>query len=70
MVSNPAQWVTSMKQAGASQFTFHFEAVNNQEDESAIHSLIDDIKTKGLKCGLAIKPKTPVNICFILDIGL
>ncbi|KAI1730805.1 ribulose-phosphate 3 epimerase family domain-containing protein [Ditylenchus destructor] len=48
MVTNPEQWLEPMAKAGASQFTFHLEAVN-------------DLGATGMKCGVAIKPKTPVE---------
>lgn len=57
MVSNPEQWIIPMKNAGANQFTFHYEAVK----ETDVSKIIKEIKNSGLKCGLAIKPKTPVN---------
>lgn len=61
MVSDPEQWLDPMHKAGINQFTFHLEAVNAIGGEKAIESLIDKIKEKGIRCGLAIKPKTPVE---------
>ena len=58
MVSDPEQWLDPMHKAGINQFTFHLEAVGG---EKAIESLIEKIKEKGIRCGLAIKPKTPVE---------
>ena len=58
MVSNPAQWITDMKDAGADQFTFHLEATDGEEETKAV---IAQIKAAGMKCGLAIKPGTPVD---------
>lgn len=60
MVSNPSQWINPMKNAGTNQFTFHYETVHEQGGEKAVYSLIENVKNSGLKCGLAIKPKTPV----------
>ncbi|KAH7722281.1 Protein F08F8.7 [Aphelenchoides avenae] len=61
MVSNPEQWVEPMKKAGATMFTFHWEAVHEREGEAAVGSLLEKIKAAGLKAGLSIKPKTPVE---------
>lgn len=61
MVTHPEQWLTPMHNAGINQFTFHFEAVNALGGEQAVHSLISKVKELRLRCGLALKPKTPVE---------
>lgn len=61
MVSNPEQWLEPMKKAGASQFTFHWEAVDAKGGETAVNSLLDKIRESGLKAGMSIKPKTSVS---------
>lgn len=58
MVSKPAQWVDDMKAAGADIFTFHVEVDGDNEQKM---ELIKNIKKKGMKVGLAIKPNTPVE---------
>ncbi|KAJ1724747.1 RIBULOSE-phosphate 3-epimerase [Coemansia erecta] len=58
MVSNPEQWVADFASAGADLFCFHYEAT---EDAAA---LIDAIHKSGMKAGMAIKPKTPVDVVF------
>ncbi|KAI6230357.1 Ribulose-phosphate 3-epimerase [Aphelenchoides fujianensis] len=58
MVSNPRQWLEPMQKAGASQFTFHYEAVG---DDAEVGRLIDEIKERKLRAGVSIKPKTPVE---------
>lgn len=55
MVSEPEKWVDDIADAGANQYTFHLEATSNPE------ALIKQIKDKGMKVGMAIKPKTPVE---------
>lgn len=58
MVSNPGQWLDDMAAAGATIFTFHLEIESSQEEK---FELIHRIKEKGIKAGIAIKPKTPVE---------
>ncbi|KAJ1727108.1 RIBULOSE-phosphate 3-epimerase [Coemansia biformis] len=58
MVSRPEQWVDDFADAGADLLCFHYEAT---EDAAA---LIDKIHAKGMKAGMAIKPKTPVDVVF------
>ena len=55
MVVNPKQWIAPFAEAGASQYTFHYEATNEHD------LIIDQIKKNGMKVGMAIKPKTNVT---------
>ena len=55
MVSNPAQWVDDMADAGVDRFTFHVEATDKHKE------LINAVKAKGMKVGIALKPGTPVD---------
>lgn len=55
MVSNPEQWVDDMAAAGANIFTFHIEVEGHKIE------LIQKIRSKGMKVGIALKPKTPVE---------
>lgn len=56
MVQNPEKWVPPMADAGADQYTFHYEATNDALD------LTRKIREAGMKVGVAIKPKTPVDV--------
>lgn len=56
MVQNPEQWVEPMADANVDQYTFHVEPVND------VPQVIHKIKEAGMKVGLAIKPKTPVDV--------
>uniref|UniRef100_A0A0M3HW43 ribulose-phosphate 3-epimerase n=1 Tax=Ascaris lumbricoides TaxID=6252 RepID=A0A0M3HW43_ASCLU len=47
--------------AGANQFTFHWEAVHAKGGDDAVYAAIRAVRRAGLKVGLAIKPKTPVQ---------
>merc|ERR1719410_2814575 len=63
MVSEPEKWVEDFAKAGAGMFTFHIEAVRSTDLAIA---LIKNIKKNGMKCGIAVKPKT--EIATVLDI--
>ena len=56
MVNYPEKWIQDMQGAGADQYTFHFEATDKPGE------IIRLIKESGMKAGLAIKPKTPVEV--------
>lgn len=56
MVTNPLDYVESLGKAGASGFTFHVEVPKDNWQE-----LVQQIKSKGMKPGVALKPGTPVE---------
>lgn len=56
MVTNPLDYVEQLGKAGASGFTFHVEASKDNWQE-----LVQQIKSKGMKPGVALKPGTPVE---------
>jgi ribulose-phosphate 3-epimerase len=58
MVSHPDKWVDDFAAAGANQFTFHIEAEGDKSE------LIRRVKAKGMRCGIAVKPKTSVETVF------
>jgi ribulose-phosphate 3-epimerase len=58
MVTNPEQWVDDFKNAGASQITFHWEAMDSVHE---CRALIKRIKESGMRAGVAIRPKTEIN---------
>ena len=53
MVTNPADYVEPLRDAGAHMFTFHIEAT---EDPAG---LCDAARAAGMKAGIALKPGTP-----------
>lgn len=55
MVSNPEFWVDPLASAGADGFTFHIESTQDPK------SLIQRIRTKGMRVGITLKPKTPLS---------
>ncbi|KAJ8750356.1 hypothetical protein K2173_014271 [Erythroxylum novogranatense] len=56
MVTNPLDYVEPLAKAGASGFTFHVEATKDNWRE-----LVQQIKSKGMRPGLALKPGTPIE---------
>ncbi|EOY02760.1 PREDICTED: ribulose-phosphate 3-epimerase, cytoplasmic isoform [Theobroma cacao] len=56
MVANPIDYVEPMGKAGASGFTFHVEISKDNWQE-----LIQRIKSKGMRPGVALKPGTPIE---------
>lgn len=58
MVSEPGKWVEDFAKAGASQYTFHIEAVSGVEEATAIAK---EIRSRGMRAGIALKPKTNVG---------
>lgn len=65
MVSHPEQWVDDFAKIGVEQYTFHVEATDDAE------ALVDKIHAKGMRAGVSIKPKTPIEtvlpFCHKLD---
>lgn len=55
MVTNPADYVEPLRDAGAHMFTFHIEAT---EDPAG---LCDAARAAGMKTGVALKPGTPAE---------
>ncbi len=61
MIENPDKYIEPFAKAGADIITFHYEAIDNDDD---IFKLISYIKSFGIKAGMSIKPKTEANVCF------
>ncbi|KAL5535594.1 RPE1 [Sanghuangporus sanghuang] len=53
MVSNPEKWVDDVANAGGALYCFHLEATNEPLP------LIQKIRERGMKAGVAISPDTP-----------
>lgn len=62
MVEDPDFFSDVFIDAGADMITFHSEALDN--DFQRIMALIKKIKGRGVKVGLTVKPKTPVESIF------
>ena len=59
MISDPAFFASSFMKNGADLITFHYEVYN---DINACKKLCDDIHALGIKCGISVKPNTPVEV--------
>jgi ribulose-phosphate 3-epimerase len=55
MVTEPEKWIDDMADAGATIFTFHIEAQGNPLQ------IINRVKSRGMKVGIALKPATSVE---------
>lgn len=55
MIENPELYVDGFVEAGADLLTFHIEATNHA------HRLIQQIKSLGVKVGVALNPSTHIN---------
>ena len=58
MIQNPFKYAKDFIDAGANYYTFHYEAMENDEK---IIELANYVKEKNTKVGLSIKPDTDVN---------
>jgi len=56
MIENPDQYVAEFAKAGADMITIHAESVYH------LHRSIQNIKTLGVKAGVALNPATPLNV--------
>ncbi len=56
MAENPRQYIKDYSLLNTEYITFHLEAVKNPDE------LIDEIHSYGIKCGISIKPNTPVSL--------
>jgi ribulose-phosphate 3-epimerase len=61
MIENPKKYIEPFAKAGADIITFHYEAVKK---DSSPNQIIEQIKSFGIKAGMSIKPKTPVDVVF------
>jgi ribulose-phosphate 3-epimerase len=55
MISEPARYVASFRQAGADMITVHIEAVPDPRE------LLDEIRATGAVAGLTLNPPTPLH---------
>lgn len=59
MISNPTKYAKRFIEAGADYLTFHYEAVENEQE---MIELINIIHENNAKVGVSIKPNTPATV--------
>jgi ribulose-phosphate 3-epimerase len=57
MIEDPDRWASSYAEAGAESVTFHVEAT------SAPIKLARDLRDRGARAGMALRPATPIEPC-------
>ena len=60
MIEHPEQYAEAFIKAGANHLTVHVEAQGLQ-DAATLRALLRDLRRQGVKAGLSVKPKTPVE---------
>lgn len=58
MISDPLKYIPDFVRAGSDMITFHVES-NSDADE-----VIETVKNSGVKCGISVKPGTPVETVY------
>jgi len=58
MVKNPIKYIVDYSKIGAHRIIFHYESC---KDDKEVERLIDIIKFKKIKTGIAISPQTPAS---------
>lgn len=56
MITDPDRYIEDFKRLGAGVLTVHYEACNH------LHRSIQNIKSQGMKAGVALNPHTPVSL--------
>jgi ribulose-phosphate 3-epimerase len=56
MIENPSEYVSAFKKSGADMLTVHYEACTH------LHRTIQQIKSEGMKAGVALNPHTSIEL--------
>lgn len=56
MITDPDRYLKRFSQAGATYLTVHYEACNH------LHRTVNEIRSLGMKAGVAVNPHTPVML--------
>lgn len=64
MVRNPVRYLDDFVKAGANNFTIHYEAIRQEHVDLVkdVRENLRRVRNAGVKCGLSIKPATPVSV--------
>lgn len=64
MVRNPVRYLDDFVKAGANYFTIHYEAIRQEHVDLVkdVRENLRRVRNAGVKCGLSIKPATPVSV--------
>ncbi len=60
MIEHPEHYAEAFIKAGANHLTVHVEA-EGLRDAAVLRALLRDLRRQGVKAGLSVKPKTPVE---------
>lgn len=60
MIENPEQYIACFVEAGSDIITVHYESTHH------VHRAVQQIKSAGIKAGIALNPATPVEIIYDL----
>lgn len=64
MIKNPEDYIDEYINAGAESITFHYETLltgNHLEEKRRLKEMVNKVKKRNIKVGLAIKPKTTID---------
>ena len=66
MISEPLKYIDDFADAGADIITFHIES------DSPVKETIEKIKSRGVKAGVVVKPKTPASavLPYLADVDM
>jgi ribulose-phosphate 3-epimerase len=56
MITDPARYIDDFVAAGADLITIHYESCDDPQ------AVLKQIRAKGVKAGISVKPKTPVSV--------
>lgn len=58
MITEPIRYIDEFVKSGSDMITVHYEACKD------LKATLDKIKAHGIRCGISVSPKTPVEVLF------